>query len=154
ASGFHARPRSTPMVLQLPGRHPVTVVRGKGVWVFDPTGSRYLDAYNSTVHVGHEDPRVTAAVGLTSQDVDAQCAVRILATLNADMDKVYFCGSGTEANELALRLARHHTQAYGVIVSAGSYHGHSPQLASLSSLASGDAMLPGWARAVKVPDLT
>lgn len=142
------------MVLQLPGRHPVTVARGEGVWVFDPTGSRYLDAYNSAVHVGHEDPRVAAAAGWTSQDVDAQCAVRILETLNAGMDKVYFCGSGTEANEIALSLARHHTQAFGVIVSAGSYHGHSPQLTSLSSIASGEAVLPAWARAVKVPDLT
>lgn len=139
-------------MLQLPDRHPVKLVRGEGVWVFDSAGYRYLDAYNSTVHVGHENPRVAAAVNRMPQDADAQCGERILAKLNADMDRVYFCCTGTEANELALRLARRRTEAAGVIVSTGSYHGHSPQLASLSAVASPGAVLPEWARAVTVPD--
>jgi 4-aminobutyrate aminotransferase-like enzyme len=141
---------------------PLHLVRGDGVWLFDSAGLRYLDAYNNVPHVGHSNERVAEAVSRQVRTLNTHTrylhegviryAEQLVATVEAALDRVYFCCTGTEANELALRMARHRTNAQGVIVSSHSYHGNSRQLASLATGLRNPEPFPDWARAVTLPD--
>jgi ethanolamine-phosphate phospho-lyase len=96
-------------------------------YLYDEDGRRYLDAYNNVAHVGHCHPRVLAAA--TEQmrllntntrylhDLIIRYAERLTATLPDSLSVCYFVNSGSEANELAVRLARAHTKARDMIVS-------------------------------------
>ena len=121
---------------------PVQFVRGEGVYLYDPDGNAYLDAYNNVPAVGHSHPRVTEAVArqlatlnthtryLTTGLVDY--AERLLATHTAGAAHAMFTCTGSEANDLALRIARHHTGGTGVIVTANAYHGVTAAVAEVS----------------------
>jgi 4-aminobutyrate aminotransferase-like enzyme/Ser/Thr protein kinase RdoA (MazF antagonist) len=121
---------------------PLKIVRGDGVWLIDDRGRAYLDAYNNVAHVGHEHPRVVAA--LTAQaarlntntrylhDNIVEYAERLTATLPAPLRVCWFVNSGSEANDLALRMARAHTQRRDVLVLDWAYHGHSAALIDIS----------------------
>ena len=141
---------------------PLEIVRGEGVHVFAADGRRYLDCYNNVPHVGHCHPAVVAAVSdqiaklnlntrYLHENVVAY-AERLIGTVDCDPAAVMFTCTGTEANELALRIAAHHTGAQGVIVSDFSYHGNSRQTAALTSCFETPEPFPDWARAVRVPD--
>jgi 4-aminobutyrate aminotransferase-like enzyme len=123
-------------------RNPVRVVRASGVDLFDDQGNGYLDAYNNVASVGHCHPRVVAAIAgqaailnthtrYLSEDVVAY-AERLLGTMPPDLAHVMFTCSGSEANDLALRMARTFTGAEGVIVTENAYHGVTEALAELS----------------------
>ncbi len=141
---------------------PLELVRGEGVWVFDADGNRYLDCYNNVPHVGHCHPHVVAAVteqiaklNLNTRYLHENVvayAERLSDTVEIDPAAVMFTCTGTEANEVALRMAAFHTGARGVIVSDFSYHGNSRQLAALTSCFETPEPFPAWARAVRVPD--
>ncbi len=101
-------------------RNPVKIVRGEMQYLYDDEGRRYLDAYNNVAHVGHCHPRVVAA-GVEQMrllntntrylhDLIIGYAERLTATLPDPLSVCYFVNSGSEANELALRLARAHTK--------------------------------------------
>lgn len=121
---------------------PLELVRGQGVWLYDAGGRAYLDAYNNVPIVGHCHPHVVEAVSrqlgtlnthtryLNEGVVD--CAERMLARFPAGLDRITFACSGTEAVELALRVARVHTDAQGVIVTSFAYHGNSASVAQIS----------------------
>jgi 4-aminobutyrate aminotransferase-like enzyme/Ser/Thr protein kinase RdoA (MazF antagonist) len=121
---------------------PLKIVRGDGVWLIDDRGRTYLDAYNNVAHVGHEHPRVVAA--LTAQaarlntntrylhDHIVDYAERLTATLPAPLRVCYFVNSGSEANDLALRMVRAHTRRRDVLVIDWAYHGHSGELIDIS----------------------
>lgn len=140
--------------------NPVHVVRGEGVWLFDAAGRRYLDAYNNVPSVGHANPRVTSALAqqaatlnvhtryLTDEVVDY--AERLLALFAEPLDRVTFTCSGSEANDLAYRMAREFTGAEGVIVTANAYHGVTTAVAGMSPSLSDD--LAPWVRTVAPPD--
>jgi 4-aminobutyrate aminotransferase-like enzyme len=81
-----------------------------------------------------------------------QYAERLVATFRAPLSTALFCCTGTEANELALRIARHATKRGGVIVSHFSYHGNSAQLAALATALPNPEPFPDWARSVVIPD--
>lgn len=121
---------------------PLKIVRGEGVWLYDQQGQAYLDMVNNVCHVGHCHPHVVRA-GQTQMaqlntntrylhDNIVEYALRLTATLPAPLSVVFLTNSGTEANDLALRLARAHTKAQGVIVLDHAYHGHSPSMIELS----------------------
>ncbi|GLQ52523.1 aminotransferase class III-fold pyridoxal phosphate-dependent enzyme [Dyella flava] len=123
-------------------REPLKIVRGEGVWLYDQHGQAYLDMVNNVCHVGHCHPRVVEA-GQTQMarlntntrylhDNIVEYALRLTATLPVPLSVVFLTNSGTEANDLALRLARAHTKARGVIVVDHAYHGHSPSMIELS----------------------
>src|SRR5262249_29511100 len=107
-------------------RHPVKIVRGWMQYLYDQSGRRYLDAYNNVPHVGHSHPRVVQAaieqmLVLNTNtrylhDSLAQFGERLTATLPDPLRVCYFVNSGSEANELALRLARAHTRRRDVVV--------------------------------------
>ena len=121
---------------------PVRVVRGEDVWLYGPTGEKYLDVYNNVVSVGHCHPHVVAAIArqagtlcthtryLTAPVIDY--AERLLGTMPAAIAHVMFTCSGSEANDLALRIARDFTQGEGIIITENAYHGTTQLTAALS----------------------
>lgn len=142
---------------------PIHLVRGEGVWAHDNAGRQYLDVYNNVPVVGHCHPHVVAALtrqaGLLNvhtrylHEAPVAYAERLLSTFAPTLDQVMFCCTGTEANELALRLARFATKAEGVLVTNCSYHGHSGQLAALTTALETPEPFPANARALSIPDL-
>ena len=122
---------------------PLHLVRGEGVRVWDSGGRVYLDAYNNVPHVGHCHPHVVEALAdqagrlnLSTRYLDERIldyADALTATFDADLSRVALCCSGTEASELALRMARACTGNDGVIVTDFCYHGNSAVVASLST---------------------
>ena len=130
---------------------PVELVRGEGVWVWDAEGRRYLDAYNNVVPLGHCHPRVVQALAQQAQRLNTHTrylnealldyAERLLATHHPALDRIMFTCTGSEANDLALRLAQFHTGGTGVIVTDWAYHGVTQTTAacspSLGQIASG-----------------
>ncbi|MFO7925989.1 aminotransferase class III-fold pyridoxal phosphate-dependent enzyme [Natronomonas sp.] len=121
---------------------PVHFVGGEGVWLFDSAGRRYLDAYNNVQVVGHGNARVADAVGgqvskLTTNTRYLHEAVvtlseRLLETLPDGLDRVMFVNSGSEANDLAWRLAAAATGRDGAVVSEHAYHGITDATVALS----------------------
>jgi 4-aminobutyrate aminotransferase-like enzyme len=120
------------------------LVRGEGVWLYDVDGNRYLDAYNNVPHVGHCHPRVVDALCRQAHTLNTHTrylddtvvtyAERLLSTFDQSLANVFFCCTGTEANELALRIARECTGGQGIICTAHAYHGNSAAVAQISSL--------------------
>lgn len=121
---------------------PLKIVRGEGIHLYDQYGQPYLDMVNNVCHVGHCHPHVVAAGQAQMAQLNTntrylhdnivEYALRLTATLPAALSVVFLTNSGTEANDLALRLARAHTRAQGVIVVDHAYHGHSPSMVELS----------------------
>lgn len=123
---------------------PVHVVRSEGVWLIDSADRRLLDAYNNVPVVGHCHPRVTEAVVRQTRTLNTharylyeplvELAERLIATMPADagLDTVMLVNSGSEANDLAWRIARGVTGRDGALVSHFAYHGVTSEIASLS----------------------
>ena len=107
-------------------QQPLRMERAEGVWMFDAEGRRYLDLYNNVPSVGHSHPRVVEAirrqVGLLTthtrylSDVVDSYAERLLATFPPDIDHLVLTCTGSEANDLALRMAKVATGRAGFIV--------------------------------------
>ena len=122
---------------------PINIVRGEGVWLFDQYDKPYLDMYNNVPHVGHCNPRVVEAirnqVGILNTHTRylhanvLDYAERLLDRFPSELDVAMFSCTGTEANELALRIARTFTQGTGLIVTEESYHGNSYAIAEIST---------------------
>jgi 4-aminobutyrate aminotransferase-like enzyme/Ser/Thr protein kinase RdoA (MazF antagonist) len=146
-------------------RHPVKAVRGWMQYLYDHNGRRFLDAYNNVPHVGHSHPRVVQAVieqmlllntnTRYLHDSLAAFAERLTATLPASLSVCYFVNSGSEANELALRLARAHTRRRDVIVLDAAYHGNTTTLVDISPYKfngpGGEGAAP-WVHVLPLPD--
>jgi 4-aminobutyrate aminotransferase-like enzyme/Ser/Thr protein kinase RdoA (MazF antagonist) len=125
-------------------RHPVHLVRGEGVWLFDTHGRRLLDAYNNVPVVGHCHPRVTEAVVRQTRALNThsrylyeplvELAERLVATMAPEtgLDAVMLVNSGSEANDLAWRLATAATGNSGAIVTEFAYHGVTTAIADFS----------------------
>ena len=119
-------------------RQPVHLVRGEGVWLYDDTGRRYMDAYNNVPCVGHCHPRVVAALHgqaatlnthsrYLSEVVVEYC--ERLMTLHGDpLTVLQMCCTGTEAVEVALKMARSFTGGQGILCSNATYHGNSAEV--------------------------
>lgn len=142
---------------------PLQFVSAKGVWFTDVNGDRYLDGYNNVPHVGHANDRVVRALTEQASRLNVHTrylnervvdyAERLLGTFDARLDRVFFGNSGSEANELALRIARQRTGATGVIVSDYSYHGTTITLAELTTgLKTREPLAPD-VRTLRIPDL-
>jgi len=122
---------------------PVHIVRGEGVWLFDADGRKYLDVYNNVPHVGHCHPRVVEAIHRQAQTLNTHTrylhetvldyAEKLTARFPAGLDNVMFACTGTEANELALRLARTATGNDGMIVTDHAYHGTSWAISQITT---------------------
>jgi 4-aminobutyrate aminotransferase-like enzyme/Ser/Thr protein kinase RdoA (MazF antagonist) len=141
---------------------PVHLVRGEGTWLYDAEGRRYLDCYNNVASVGHCHPHVVAALSRQAATLNTHTrylhdnvvryAERLTATMPADLRVCYFVCTGTEANDLAIRIARVVTGQEGVIVSDDSYHGNSNVVGAASTCMYPKAEQPGWLATVPPPN--
>ncbi|MEO8115437.1 MAG: aspartate aminotransferase family protein [Phenylobacterium sp.] len=139
---------------------PVHVVRGEGVWLYGPDGEAYLDAYNNVACVGHSHPRVVEAIARQAATLNTHTrylnelvvdyAERLAATLPAEVGRLMFTCTGSEANDLALRIACARTGGRGVIVTENAYHGVTAAIAELSPSLGPANPLGGHVRTVPV----
>ena len=141
---------------------PVHLVRGAGVWLYDAEGKAYLDCYNNVASLGHCHPHVTQATAKQAatyashtrylNEVVLDCAEKLLSHFPPALSQVMFTCTGSEANDLALRIAFAQTGGTGVIVTQNAYHGVTHAVSGLSpSLGSGVA-LGQHVRTIPAPD--
>ena len=146
--------------------NPLHLVRGSMQYLWDSAGRRYLDAYNNVPHVGHCHPRVVQAGQAQMAVLNTntrylhelvhQYAARLGATLPGALKVCYFVNSGSEANELALRLARAHTHRRDLIVLEHAYHGNTSTMIDASPYkhaGPGGEGAPPWVHVAPLADL-
>jgi 4-aminobutyrate aminotransferase-like enzyme/Ser/Thr protein kinase RdoA (MazF antagonist) len=129
--------------LSISYKKPLTMLRGCRQYLFDDTGRRYLDTVNNVAHVGHEHPRVVRAgqrqMGVLNtntrylNDYLVRFSEALLDTFPAELDTVFCVNSGSEATELALRLAKNYTQQQDIIAVEVGYHGNTQGCIDISS---------------------
>ncbi|XP_055009141.1 5-phosphohydroxy-L-lysine phospho-lyase isoform X1 [Boleophthalmus pectinirostris] len=122
--------------------NPVKIIRARGQYLFDENGTQYLDCISNVQHVGHCHPSITEAAAAQMNLLNTNTrflhdnivtyADRLAATLPEKLRVFYFVNSGSEANDLALRLAQQYTQNEDVIVLDHAYHGHLTSLIDIS----------------------
>jgi len=133
-------------------------------YLYDDEGRRYLDAYNNVAHVGHCHPKVVAAGQKQMEllntntrylsDLILQYAEKLTVTLPESLSACFFVNSGSEANELALRLARAHTKVRDLIVLEHAYHGNTTTLIDISPYkhdGPGGEGAPSWVHKAPLP---
>lgn len=123
-------------------RRPLELCRGTGCWVEAADGTRYLDFYNNVPSVGHGHPRVRAAVALQWEAINInsrylhplteQYLERLKSTLPSSLDNVVMTCSGSEANDLALRVAQRVSGGTGFVVTETAYHGNTAAVTAIS----------------------
>ncbi len=144
---------------------PVMLVRGWRHHLFDEWGRPYLDAYNNVPHVGHAHPRIQAVAADQLKRMNSNTrylhpaqtafADKILSKLPDHLEVCFFVNSGTEANELALRLARAHTGAKGIVTPDHGYHGNTNAAVAISAYKfnkPGGVGQADWVELVEVAD--
>jgi 4-aminobutyrate aminotransferase-like enzyme/Ser/Thr protein kinase RdoA (MazF antagonist) len=129
--------------LSISYKQPIKMVRGAGQYLVDSTGRRYLDTVNNVAHVGHEHPRVVqagqrqmAVLNTNTRylhDNMVKFVEELLTTMPPELNVVFLVNSGSEANELALRLAKTYTSQNDMIVSQVGYHGNTNACVEISS---------------------
>ncbi|WP_416260988.1 aspartate aminotransferase family protein [Gibbsiella quercinecans] len=143
-------------------RNPVHLVRGKGQYLWDAAGNQYLDVYNNVASIGHCHPAVIEAVQQQMMQLNTHTrylherildySEALLATMPAEIDRAMYMCTGSEANDLAIRVARAYSGGTGIIVSQEAYHGTSDLTSGASpALGSGQALAP-TTRLVPPPD--
>jgi 4-aminobutyrate aminotransferase-like enzyme len=141
---------------------PVHLVRGEGVWLWDADGQRYLDCYNNVAHVGHCHPKVVEAIcrqaGLLNTHTRylhkgiLDYAERLTATFGHDLKQLIMVCTGSEANDIALRMAQAVTGRTGFIATDNTYHGNTSAVAALSTRRPPIGGYPPNVRRVPAPD--
>jgi 4-aminobutyrate aminotransferase-like enzyme/Ser/Thr protein kinase RdoA (MazF antagonist) len=121
---------------------PLHLVRGEGVWVYTSDAERFLDVYNNVPHVGHAHPAVVAAIASQAKRIASntryldtriiEYVERLTETLPPDLDACLFVNSGSEANDIAWRMAKSHTGHEGALVMNFAYHGITDAVTALS----------------------
>ncbi len=144
-------------------QQPLHLVRGRGAWLVDASGRAYLDAYNNVPHVGHCHPAVVEAIARQAATLNTntryvyesvlEYAERLASALPGELGVVSFVCSGSEANDLAWRLAKAHSGNAGALVVEHAYHGSTDAVAAFSpsELLPGAGLAP-HVRAVPAPD--
>ncbi|WP_282236149.1 aspartate aminotransferase family protein [Salinicola endophyticus] len=142
-------------------QRPFHPVRGEGVWLFDRHGTAHLDAYNNVACVGHCHPKVVEAIANQAATLNTHtrylhetildCAERLIDSLPAPLAQLVFTCSGSEANDLALRMARAFTGGEGLIVTELAYHGVTQAIAEASPSLGSKVKLGTSVRTVPAP---
>jgi 4-aminobutyrate aminotransferase-like enzyme len=141
---------------------PVHIVRGEGVWLYDASGKKYLDAYNNVASMGHCHPRVVEAINRQTATLNTHTrymhdgildyAERLVSTFPSYLSQVMFTCTGSEANDLAVRVARSYTGGTGIIVTNLAYHGLTSAVAEFSPSLGHFVNLGPHVRAIPAPD--
>ncbi|MNF37288.1 aspartate aminotransferase family protein [Pseudomonas jessenii] len=144
--------------------HPLHIVGGEGVWLIDPEGRRYLDAYNNVASLGHCHPAVTEAICKQVRtlatntrylhDTILELAERLIATVpETELAHLMLTCTGSEANDLAYRIAQVRTGGTGVIVTETAYHGFTDAVSKFSPSLGVTVDLGAHVRIVPAPRL-
>lgn len=143
-------------------RAPLHIVRGQGVWLWDAAGRRYLDCYNNVPHVGHCHPRVVSAIAAQAavlnthtryhHDLVLDYIERLTARLGHGISQAIMTCTGSEANDVALRMAQAVTGRQGVIATDNTYHGNTAAVSALSSRRPPIGGYPPHVRLIPAPD--
>ncbi len=141
---------------------PVHLVRGEGVWLYDADGRKYLDMYNNVAHVGHCHPHVVEAITKQIGTLNThtrylhenilEYAERLTGKFANELDTAMFTCTGSEANELALRIACHYTDGTGIIVTNFAYHGNTKAIYEISTSDIAADEVPDYVITVPFPD--
>lgn len=141
---------------------PLQLVRGEGVWLWDNEGNRYLDVYNNVPHVGHCNPRVVEAMSRQASNLNIHTRYlhdnivdyleRLTGTFDEGLQMAMLTCTGSEANELALRMARFCTGAQGVIVTDFAYHGNTEAVAETGTGFMPEARTTQRVKSFPIPD--
>ena len=152
--------------LSLSYTKPLHIVRGSGQFLYDKNGIEYLDGVNNIQHVGHAHPKISTAAYKQLQILNTNTryldqhvldyAERLLKKLPSKLNVCFFTNSGSESNDLALRLARTYTQSSDTIVLEGAYHGHTESLINVSPYkykGPGGFTPPQYIHEIPMPDI-
>lgn len=141
---------------------PLHLVRGEGVWVYDADGRKYLDVYNNVPCVGHCHPRVVEAISNQVATLNIHTrylhenivnyAERLTAKFDDSLSMAMLACTGSEANEIALRMARQHTGGQGIIVTDFAYHGNTEAVSELGTGFMPEAQTTRRVRSFAIPD--
>ncbi len=141
---------------------PVHLVRGEGVWLWDADGRKYLDCYNNVPHVGHCHPRVVEAITRQASTLNTHTRYlhegildyveRLTATFDKSLNAAILTCTGSEANDVALRMAQAVTGKTGVIATNHTYHGNTTAVSQLSTRMPPVGGFGGHVRHVPAPD--
>ena len=141
---------------------PVHLVRGEGVWLWDAEGRRYLDAYNNVAQVGHCHPRVVEAICRQAGTLNTHSRYlheaaldyieRLTARLGHGLSQAILVCTGSEANDIALRMAQAATGKRGIIATDNTYHGNTAAVSQLSTRRPPIGGYPAHVRLVPAPD--
>jgi len=141
---------------------PLQIVRGEGVWLFDESGRRYLDCYNNVAHVGHGHPKVVEAISRQAAVLNTHSRYlhegildygeRLTAKFGHGLSQMLMTCTGSEANDVALRMAQAMTGKTGLIATDNTYHGNTTAVAHLSTRRPPIGGYPPHIRRVPAPD--
>lgn len=141
---------------------PLHIVSSEGVWLTDAAGRRYLDAYNNVPSIGHCNPAVVEAAQKQAAclnthsryivDTSIDYAEALLATFPDALQRVMFTCSGSEANDLAMRMAREYTGGTGIIATEFAYHGITGDCVEISPSLGKGVVIPPHVRLIAAPN--
>lgn len=141
---------------------PLHLVRGEGVWLWDSHGKRYLDVYNNVPHVGHCHPRVVEAMHRQASTLNIHTRYlhdnvvdyleRLTGTFDDGLQMAMLTCTGSESNELALRMARFCTGGQGIIVTDFAYHGNTEAVAEIGTGFMPEARTTKRVKSFPIPD--
>ncbi|OUY08655.1 aspartate aminotransferase family protein [Acinetobacter populi] len=143
-------------------RNPVHLVRGEGQYLWDAAGNQYLDAYNNVASIGHCHPAVIEAVNQQMKMLNTHTRYlhegildyteQLLTTVPTEVDRAMYMCTGSEANDLAIRVAQSYSGGTGIIVSQEAYHGTSALTSGCSPALGSGQTLADTTRLVPAPD--
>ena len=141
---------------------PVHLVRGDGVWLWDKAGRKYLDCYNNVPHVGHCHPKVVEAICSQAVLLNTHTRYlhegvldyieRLVDKFDHELSQAIMVCTGSEANDIALRMAQAMTGKTGIIATDNTYHGNTTAVSQLSARRPPIGGFPGHVRLVPAPD--
>ena len=142
-------------------KHPLHIVRGEGVWLYDGDGNRYLDAYNNVAHVGHCHPHVVNAIANQARQLNTstrymhghilELAEQITKRMPEPLSVCMFVCTGSEANELAWQMSKLVSGNSGVLITKFSYHGSSAATTQFSTEQIPQEKLPSYVQTLFAP---
>ena len=151
--------------LSLQYKTPIKMLRGQGVYLIDQFGNKYIDTVNNVAHVGHENPKVVkigqqqmGVLNTNSRYLHEninELAKELIATLPPQLNVLHFVNSGSEANELAIRMVKANTGQKDIIASEVGYHGNANMCIDISSYkfdGKGGAGAPEHTHIIPLPD--
>ncbi|MHA6265345.1 aspartate aminotransferase family protein [Aliiroseovarius sp. CAU 1755] len=142
--------------------NPVHIVRGDGAWLWDADGHRFLDCYNNVPHVGHAHPKVVEAITRQAATLNTHTrylhegildyAERLTDTMQHDLETLIMVCTGSEANDIALRMGRAVTGKTGIVCTDNTYHGNTDLVSHLSAKKTPIGGAVDWVKKVPSPD--